>query len=129
MSKNKNNQETQKQGAMPEEEKKDMNSSNAGEKVEKESGEASGVKEEKKTEKKEEKTAVEASAVQELEKENARLKAALAKEKDDYVRLMADFENFRRHSAEAKLELVTTAAADTIKGLLQFLLTDNISGT
>ena len=40
---------------MPEEEKKDMNSSNAGEKVEKESGEASGVKEEKKTEKKEEK--------------------------------------------------------------------------
>lgn len=72
---------------MPEEEKKDMNSSNAGEKVEKESGEASGVKEEKKTEKKEEKkeekTAVEASAVQELEKENARLKAALAKEKDD----------------------------------------------
>ena len=31
MSKNKNNQETQKQGAMPEEEKKDMNSSNAGE--------------------------------------------------------------------------------------------------
>ena len=133
MSKNKNNQETQKQGAMPEEEKKDMNSSNAGEKVEKESGEASGVKEEKKTEKKEEKktekkeekkeekTAVEASAVQELEKENARLKAALAKEKDDYVRLMADFENFRRHSAEAKLELVTTAAADTIKGLLPVL--------
>ena len=121
MSKNKNNQETQKQGAMPEEEKKAMNSSNAGEKVEKESGEASGVKEEKKTEKKEEKTAVEASAVQELEKENARLKAALAKEKDDYVRLMADFENFRRHSAEAKLELVTTAAADTIKGLLPVL--------
>ena len=114
---------------MPEEEKKDMNSSNAGEKVEKESGEASGVKEEKKTEKKtekkeekkEEKTAVEASAVQELEKENARLKAALAKEKDDYVRQMADFENFRRHSAEAKLELVTTAAADTIKGLLPVL--------
>ena len=125
MSKNKNNQETQKQGAMPEEEKKDMNSSNAGEKVEKESGEASGMEEEKKTEKKEEKkeekTAVEASAVQELEKENARLKAALAKEKDDYVRLMADFENFRRHSAEAKLELVTTAAADTIKGLLPVL--------
>ena len=121
MSKNKNNQETQKQGAMPEEEKKDMNSSNAGEKVEKESGEASGVKEEKKEEKKEDKTAVEASAVQELEKENARLKAALAKEKDDYVRLMADFENFRRHSAEAKLELVTTAAADTIKGLLPVL--------
>lgn len=56
-----------------------------------------------------------------LTSENAELKASVAKEKDDYVRLMADFENFRRHSAEAKLELVSTAAADTIKGLLPVL--------
>ena len=34
---------------------------------------------------------------------------------------MADFENFRRHSAEAKLELVSSASADTIKGLLPVL--------
>ena len=56
-----------------------------------------------------------------LLKENEELKASVAKEKDDYIRLMADFENFRRHSAEAKLELVASASADTIKGLLPVL--------
>ena len=56
-----------------------------------------------------------------LLKENEELKASVAKEKHDYIRLMADFENFRRHSAEAKLELVSSAAADTIKGLLPVL--------
>ena len=56
-----------------------------------------------------------------LLKENEELKASVAKEKDDYIRLMADFENFRRHSAEAKRELVSSAAADTIKGLLPVL--------
>lgn len=56
-----------------------------------------------------------------LAKENESLKASLAKEKDDYLRLMADFDNFRRHSAEAKLDLVHNAAADTIKGLLPVL--------
>ena len=56
-----------------------------------------------------------------LMKENEELKASVAKEKDDYLRLMADFENFRRHSAEAKLELVNSASADTIKGLLPIL--------
>lgn len=59
--------------------------------------------------------------VAELLKENEELKASVAKEKDDYLRLMADFENFRRHSAEAKLELVGSASADTIKGLLPIL--------
>ncbi len=67
----------------------------------------------------------EAKAIEErlntLLKENEELKASVAKEKDDYVRLMADFENFRRHSADARLELVSSAAADTIKGLLPVL--------
>lgn len=57
----------------------------------------------------------------EARKEIETLKAAVAKEKDDYVRLMADFENFRRHSAQDKLNLVTSAAADTIKGMLPVL--------
>ena len=56
-----------------------------------------------------------------LQEEIESLKASVAKEKDDYIRLMADFENFRRHSAEAKLELVSTASADIIKGLLPVL--------
>lgn len=47
--------------------------------------------------------------------------AAAAKEKDDYLRLMAEFETFRRRSAEERLSLVSTAASDTIKGLLPVL--------
>ena len=45
----------------------------------------------------------------------------LAKEKDDYVRLMAEFETFRRRSSEDRLNLISSAAADTIKGLLPVL--------
>ena len=41
--------------------------------------------------------------------------------KDDYLRLMAEFETFRRRSAEDRLNLVGTASADTIKGLLPVL--------
>lgn len=59
--------------------------------------------------------------IAELQKENEELKANVAKEKDDYIRLMADFENFRRHSAESKLELVSSASSETIKGLLPIL--------
>ena len=83
------------------------------------------IKEEK-TEKKVEKEVKkevpqEDDVLEKLKKENEELKASVAKEKDDYIRLMADFENFRRHSAEAKLELVSTASADIIKGLLPVL--------
>ena len=88
-----------------------------------------GIKEEK-TEKKVEKEVKkevkkevpqDEEVLEKLKKENEELKASVAKEKDDYIRLMADFENFRRHSAEAKLELVSTASADIIKGLLPVL--------
>ena len=41
--------------------------------------------------------------------------------KDDYLRLMAEFETFRRRSAEDRLNLVSSASADTIKGLLPVL--------
>ena len=41
--------------------------------------------------------------------------------KDDYLRLMAEFETFRRRSAEDRLSLVSSASADTIKGLLPVL--------
>ena len=56
-----------------------------------------------------------------LQKQIAELNDKLAKEKDDYVRLMAEFETFRRRSAEDKLNLVSSASADTIKGLLPVL--------
>ncbi len=85
----------------------------------------SEIKEEK-TEKKVEKEVKkevpqEEDVLAKLKKENEDLKASVAKEKDDYIRLMADFENFRRHAAEAKLELIGTASADIIKGLLPVL--------
>lgn len=56
-----------------------------------------------------------------LEAEKKDIEAKLAKEKDDYVRLMAEFDTFRRRTSEEKLELVNSAAKDTIKGLLPVL--------
>ena len=41
----------------------------------------------------------------ELEKAKTGLEASLAKEKDSYIRLLAEFETFRRRNAEEKLEL------------------------
>ena len=44
-----------------------------------------------------------------------------AERKNEYLRLMAEFDTFRRRNAEEKLELVKSASADTIKGLLPVL--------
>ena len=57
----------------------------------------------------------------ELEKAKTGLEASLAKEKDSYIRLLAEFETFRRRNAEEKLELVKSASSETIKGLLPVL--------
>ena len=81
--------------------------------------EDAGVKEDEVKEEPEE-NSIDAK-VAELEKKNEELSAALAKEKDDSIRLMAEFETFRRRTAEEKLELVTSAASETIKGLLPVL--------
>lgn len=59
--------------------------------------------------------------INDLNKELEGLKEKLNKEKEDYIRLMAEFENFRRRSAEERLDLVSSASADTIKGLLPVL--------
>ena len=61
------------------------------------------------------------SSAETSEKKLAELNDKLSKEHDDYIRLMAEFETFRRRSAEEKLNLVSSAAADTIKGLLPVL--------
>jgi len=49
------------------------------------------------------------------------LNEQLEEAKTDYLRLMAEFDTFRRRTAEEKLSLVSSAAADTIKGLLPIL--------
>jgi molecular chaperone GrpE len=41
--------------------------------------------------------------------------------KADYLRLVAEFDTFRRRTAEEKLALTESAAGDTIKGLLPIL--------
>ncbi len=51
--------------------------------------------------------------------EEAEKQAADAKA--DYLRLMAEFDTFRRRTAEEKLALVGSAASDTIKGILPIL--------
>lgn len=59
--------------------------------------------------------------IEELEKKVAELEEKTAKDKDDYIRLMAEFDNFRRRTSQEKLELVSMASTDTIKGLLPIL--------
>lgn len=59
--------------------------------------------------------------VEALQKKVEELTDKLSKEHDDYLRLMAEFETFRRRNAEEKLAMVSSAAADTIKGMLPVL--------
>ena len=59
--------------------------------------------------------------IAQLEKEVETLNEKIAKEKDDYIRLMAEFDNFRRRTSQEKLEIVSMASTETIKGLLPVL--------
>lgn len=45
----------------------------------------------------------------------------LAELNDRYLRLVAEFDNFRRRTARERMDLVVNAAEDTIKGLLPVL--------
>ena len=77
--------------------------------------------------KKEEKTGIlkkgnkDKAKIEELEKKIAELKEKAAKDRGDYIRLMAEFDNFRRRTSQEKLELVSMASTDTIKGMLPVL--------
>ena len=63
----------------------------------------------------------EKTKIAEMEKKIAELEEKAAKDKDDYIRLMAEFDNFRRRPSQEKLELISSASAETIKGLLPVL--------
>ncbi|MBR4804946.1 MAG: nucleotide exchange factor GrpE, partial [Bacteroidales bacterium] len=72
-----------------------------------------------------EKESAEESAEEAMQKAVDELKAALDTQKEaveaqkkEYHYLMAEFDNFRRRSAQEKLELVDTAAKGVIKDLL-----------
>ena len=59
--------------------------------------------------------------IAELEKQAAEHENQIAKDKDDYIRLMAEFDNYRRRTSQEKLEMVSMASTETIKGLLPVL--------
>ncbi len=59
--------------------------------------------------------------VQDAEKKGEEAGKKAEDAKADYLRLMAEFDTFRRRTAEEKLALVSSAASDTIKGLLPIL--------
>lgn len=77
---------------------------------------AQAKQDKKKTEKKSFEARIEA-----LEKEKKELEEKAAEAADARLRLMAEFENFRRRNTQEKLDLVATAAKDTIEGLLPIL--------
>jgi molecular chaperone GrpE len=49
------------------------------------------------------------------------IKLDLADQKDKYLRLMAEFENFRRRTAKERLDLIQTAGKDVIVSMLDVL--------
>ena len=78
-------------------------------------------KERKKAEKLEKELEEARKSLQETEAKLAEETDTLAKTKDSYIRLMAEFDNYRRRTSQEKLDLVATAAEDTIKGMLVVL--------
>ena len=56
------------------------------------------------------------AAVEKDPVEEARIE--VAELKDKYIRLYADFENFRRRTAKEKLEMISGASADMVKAIL-----------
>lgn len=58
--------------------------------------------------------------VEELSVED-QLKEELAKEKDKFIRLFAEFENYKRRTSKERIELFKTASEDVMKALLPVL--------
>jgi len=59
--------------------------------------------------------------IEELQAKVAEAEEKAAKEHDTYIRLYAEFDNYRRRTAQEKLELVSVASKETIMGLLPIL--------
>jgi molecular chaperone GrpE len=55
------------------------------------------------------------------ESELEQLRSEIQEQKDKYLRLMAEFDNFRRRTAKERLELIQTAGKDVIVSLLDVL--------
>ncbi|HET9056657.1 MAG TPA: nucleotide exchange factor GrpE [Chitinophagaceae bacterium] len=55
------------------------------------------------------------------ENELEKLQTQLSEQKDKYIRLLAEFENFKRRNARERIELIQTAGKDVIVSLLDVL--------
>ena len=55
------------------------------------------------------------------ESETEKLQADLDEQKDKYLRLMAEFENYKRRTAKERMELIQTAGKDVIVSMLDVL--------
>jgi molecular chaperone GrpE len=56
-----------------------------------------------------------------VENETDKLQADLAEQKDKYLRLMAEFENYKRRTSKERIELIQTAGKDVIVSMLEVL--------
>ncbi len=59
-----------------------------------------------------------ANVADEIEEAEPTLEAQLVEAKDKYLRLYADFENFRRRTAKEKIEMISTASEGLLKDLV-----------
>lgn len=55
------------------------------------------------------------------ESELEKLRAAVAEKEDKYLRLYAEFDNFRRRNAKERIELIQTAGKEVITSLLEIM--------
>jgi molecular chaperone GrpE len=63
----------------------------------------------------------ETEAAEPAEDEITKLKKELDVQKDKYIRLVAEFDNFKRRNAKERMELVQTAGKDVITSMLDVL--------
>ena len=65
-----------------------------------------------------ESSAEDAKNVKEEQADIAKLQGEVAEQKDKYIRLYSEFENFRRRTAKEKLEMIQSANEQLLKALL-----------
>jgi molecular chaperone GrpE len=58
---------------------------------------------------------------EEIQKAIAKLQAELNEQKDKYLRLVAEFDNFKRRTAKERIELIQTAGKDILVSLLDVM--------
>lgn len=61
------------------------------------------------------------SAEQTSENETEALKSEVAEQKDKFIRLYAEFDNFKRRSAKERIEMMQTAGKEVIQSLLEVM--------